>query len=998
MILKNHYIELFINGVKADIKSQESLGIRLSATLQDPTKITSVDGEYSYTFSIPSTPNNDKILDYANNLSKINKFHSRYSAKVYADGNLIFDGSLTITKYDANSREYNCNLVQIKVLTFEDLFGEDTLSMIPWEVDFQGNQTINQVNRDLSTKYYFPLVSYGVFQKKPYFSDEVANEYTSKFDIDKYNKWWVESFFPSINMLEHIKRAFEWKGVTVAGNVFDDPILSNIYQSVSISSEQKPVYNIGNPLFGRMHVKVSWNNHHTVAETPGRTTSTTGRINGGSGTTQYLQDLQLPYEALGAGSETEYNFDSINVYNVLQTKDSKGNAVPGVTVTMLQNTYMYEPGESLIVIPADGFYRINLRVTNATLQGAGGTWIAQQKKASFGTTVEINDALMTLKKDFKRQTPFELHLVRNYDDNIELIKGKKNWYWHNGDPNDATYRYQGNGFTGTSYTNLEEWETEYPHEKLYGSKSPTKIELKDSTMDTSGRQGGWDGTSTGATGSTGGGTWGGGRRNAPAAPSSPTRAASTDEGNYTNSTSLGYFHKVGTVMPYEQGVSSAFICGFSTMGEGQFAVMRNGKSIYRTVGIKNESFYTQPGLYNMERVDNAGNYQAKDTQFGKNEYRYSNNYITVTSSNMSGSIECCVKLNKNDVLELMAVTRAFESLSFYGVSADIELDIEAISDRTYYQLSNDPTFNYYSPTDFPYNLNLSNFCSDEKKIADWIEDVKNAFNLSIKMEGDTVTIDKSPSSYIQRHTVVDINDRVNPSTIESSIIEYPKEMSVQYTINTQEYGYETTVPQDKINLSNWMDFGDSGYSVVQLNDDSYVTATQNLKVPFSYTWYTNFRQLNADDNLITNLYIPVIEESQYMAEGVNYDDAMSHDGYSMTPRFWFRQGIDSSAQPIRTNDYMNGEIYFTLPTNQYMGVNLSYKNTETSLLTEYFNIEAKLASNYITVNTYLNPIEYDLIKKGALIYIDSDLYIPIRIDSYDPTANNQSKLTLMKKV
>lgn len=991
MILKNHYIELYINDSRVDIKSQDSLGLRMSATLQDPTKIESVDGEYSYTFSIPSTPTNDKILDYANNLSKLNKFHQRYPAKVYADGNLIFEGSITVSKYDSINKQYECNLVQIKVQNLEELFGDDTLDKIPWDIDFNGNSTINQVNNDLSTKYYFPLVSYGVFQKTPYYSDEVANEYTSKFDIDKYNKWWVESFQPSLNMLEHIRKCFEYKGLTVMGNAFDDPILSNIYESIHLASEQQPMYNLGNPLFGKLHVKTVWNNHNTVASTPGRTLTTTGRIDGGSGTTQYIQDLAFPYEPVGGGDTIEYNFESINVYNMLQTKDYKGDTVQGVTVTMLEDSYMYQPEESLIVIPADGFYRITMSVSNVSLQGAGSTWIAEQKKAAFGSEITIDDTLMELKKDLSRQTPIEIQLIRNYDDNIELIKGKKNWYWHNGDPNDATYHYQGQGFTGSNYTNLEEWETEYPHEKLYGSKSPTKIELKDSTTDVSGRGGGWDGTSTGSTG--GGGTFGGGRR----APATRAGSAGFDD-SYSKSNSLGYFHKVGTVMPYEQGVSSAFICGFSSMGEGQFSVMRDGKSIFRNVGIKNESFYTQPGLYNMERVDNAGNYEAKDTTFGKNEYDYSNNFISSTSSSMSGKIECCVKLNRNDVLELMAITRAYESLSFYGVSAEVELTIEAISDRTYSQLKGDSNFNHYSPTEFPYYLNLSNFCSNETKVSDWIDNCMTAFNLSLSMERDVVTIDKSPVSNMIRHTVVDINDRVNPSAIESSIIEYPKEMSVQYTINTNEWGYETTVPQDKINLRDWEKWGDSGFTVVQLNDDAYITATQNLKVPFSYTYYDTFRQLNADDTLITNLYIPVIEESQYMIDGLDYDGAMAHDGYSLTQRFWFRQGIDATAQPIRTNDYMNGEIYFTLPTNQYMGINLSYKDTEASLLTEFFNIEARLASNYITVNTYLNPEEYQLIKKGALVHVDSDLYIPVSIDGYDPVGGNQTKLKLMKKI
>ena len=114
MISNVHYIELYINGGLMELESQESLHLRMNNTLFNPTQTTTKQAEYSYSFEIPSTPNNDKILDYANNLSKINKFHTRYSAQVYSDGNLIFDGSLTIQKYDAKNKMYSCNLVNIK--------------------------------------------------------------------------------------------------------------------------------------------------------------------------------------------------------------------------------------------------------------------------------------------------------------------------------------------------------------------------------------------------------------------------------------------------------------------------------------------------------------------------------------------------------------------------------------------------------------------------------------------------------------------------------------------------------------------------------------------------------------------------------------------------------------------------------------------------------------------------------------------------------------------
>ena len=101
MVSDNHYLELYINNELVELESQKSLNLRINNVLWNPTKTTTKQSEYSYSFSIPSTRKNDQILDYANNLAKLNKFHTRYKAEVYADGNLIFDGSLTIKKFDS---------------------------------------------------------------------------------------------------------------------------------------------------------------------------------------------------------------------------------------------------------------------------------------------------------------------------------------------------------------------------------------------------------------------------------------------------------------------------------------------------------------------------------------------------------------------------------------------------------------------------------------------------------------------------------------------------------------------------------------------------------------------------------------------------------------------------------------------------------------------------------------------------------------------------------
>ena len=89
MISNQHYIELYVQKQLVEFESQDSLNLRINNVLFNPTKTSTKQAEYSYSFDIPSTPNNDKIFGYANTFSRINKFHTRYSAELYSDGTKV---------------------------------------------------------------------------------------------------------------------------------------------------------------------------------------------------------------------------------------------------------------------------------------------------------------------------------------------------------------------------------------------------------------------------------------------------------------------------------------------------------------------------------------------------------------------------------------------------------------------------------------------------------------------------------------------------------------------------------------------------------------------------------------------------------------------------------------------------------------------------------------------------------------------------------------------
>lgn len=988
MIQRQHYIEIYINGQLAELESQDGLNLRMNNVLFQPVKAATRQVEYSYSFSLPATPVNNKIFDYANVLSKKNKFHNRYSAIVYADGQVIFNGSLTVSSYSA--KKYECNLVNIKVSSIDDIFGDAKLTDLPWYVDFNGGTTINSINNDLSTKYYFPFVSYGVFQKRPYHTDDIANDYTDKFVLDKYNRYWVETFYPSLNTLEHVRRAFEWKGYNVVGNAFNDENIADIYESCNLASEQQPVYNIGNPRFGKINIRSEFTN--------------TGNTQG------WVQDLTYPAERVDTpminGSvslEDTYNFSQVICWNAMGSGTS--------TVQLVEPSYVYDPDEQLIVIPADGYYKIRFKV-NAVLNNAGSRFSATQWHNTFEGGENLEEKSMQITNNLNGQTPLEIQLIRNYDDNIELIKGKKNVRYHTGDPNEETYRYHGGGYTSQTYVNKEEWDTEFPHQDLMGSTYCTKTDglYSTSLRQTATRLGGGNGiggsrNDDGVTSPTGGSSSGNGsgkfgRRGAP----TTTGSSTSNYGGARNSNEYyGYRHN-GKMMVYDQVVSKAFICGFSSMGEGQMAIMRNGYSWSRMTADKNNVFGNVAG-YTLVKKDNT----STNTEYCSNSYNNSTNTFSCTTSSMSGEIQMATYLSKNDLLEVVIVQRDFDGKK-YTVNANVELEITAMSDRTYEQLRADASWGYNSQTEFPTQLNLSNFTNAETNISDYINNVASALNLDIIQNGNDVEINLAENiiNNNDNQYAVELDNRLNSdsSDITTEAIEYPRRMAVAYKIDQDEWGFERTVPDEYINADDWYEHGDSGYTVVELSDDTYVVTDEISNINFSYTYYDDFdwkevTWTNTSGYTETGteeyIRIPVIEKSEYMAPGYGYDEAMKHDGYSLTQRMWYRQEPDQKY--VILGDNQHETIWLSYPVNRNKNnFNLSYKNTEKSLLTERFSLKPMLSSNYITVETYLTPEEYRCIKGGALVHFNSDLHYVAEIGAYDPSGQNPTELKLITKV
>ena len=972
MISKNHYIELFVNGKLIEFGSQDDINIRFNNVLLDPSKVSSKQGEYSFSFDLPCTPNNNKIFNHANVLSKTNKFRTRFHAELYADGDLIFTGSLTISSI--KDKEYKVNLVSIKQNSLEDIFGDLTMHDIKkmkrdengnivygedgkpihkaWSVPFDGAPSINAMNFESNSQVMFPLISYGAFAKKsvpegtslPVTREIYYGDYTSKFDIDQYNWWYYESFYPSHNLLETLKNAFETKNMTVQGDVFQDEHLKNIYMSVNLADEQIPTYNLGNPKFGYVDLNINW-------------VCPQDRGDDVHGIACDLNFKALPNQnAQVSSTDLKFNCDKIRVYDMMLQDDGNTSLVNNT------NTYLFQDDENIIVIPSDGFYKVSLEIDGRMQQTANIT-ASQWKRINLSYAPEETD--VTFSPDLKITTPIEIQLVRNFiksdEAGIELIHGSNGM---------LIFTCQDQLNTEGMFGDYMNFNNSFPHEKLGYSVLNS---LPTTSVDEYG-----------------------------------------DENLRDRTSEKGIVPKnENAILCYDPAVSETFICGLTTWGnkdassKGCMSIMKDGKSWANLFADrKNESFYNQDGY--VYKIGTSPYVTDVQTNKNKNYLVGAQNSFYQTSNTFGGKVECIVYLKRNDVLRLVAVHRDYETVAgqkvSYATSASTHLTIEAASPRTQAELRADMVngkYDWTSPSEFDKELNLAEFLNKETKISDWIKNVSEAFNLEITQYNNMVAINKKKKPMMNA-SAVNIDDRVNTSEAEAKSINYPRSMAVKYKINEDEWGAEKsaieTYGDDSImNTEYWKNYIDRGYSVIELNDDTFVTEKSEKQLQFAYTWLGMFKYyvgFNAEPTVVFKT--PVISKFQFLIDGYDYEESRKHDGYGLTQRFWFKpQKVEGVELPIKA---MDETVQVYVPTNNQGNFNLSYKNTEESILSKFFNVSSYLASNYVEVEVYLNPQEYNRIKNGALVKFDSNLHYVCEIKNFDPSGARKTTLILMTKV
>lgn len=945
MLNSIHEVSIIVNSEKVDIYSMEKLNLRINNVVFDPVSIQSKTGEYSFSFELPATPKNNKIFNFANNSSKLNKFNTRYNCEVIANGVNIFTGVLRLT--DTQTNNYKCNLVNIKIYNVEDIFGDMVMSDLDWQIDFNGTSTINSVNKLLDSGYYFPLACYGAFQKDPKatYNGEI-NEYTDLLTIDCYNRWYWESFHPSLSLLETVKRLFRQKGYTVTGDIFNDKAMKMIYMSEYIDSSQDPAYNLNKPEIGELYVSGTFSNSGNLN---GSTSTTSTSIRGrGTRVTGAYSDLTFPVEKV---YDDTYQWDRICWYDIFGVR---GDSATHQYITAPTNSYLYRqnsPSNSsgFIYIPADGLYTIELTIPNLTIEDED-TNLKYNKKQKVYENNEwtIKEVETNLPKNFDMM-PVEIHLLRNSNE-TELIN------------------------------TADEKHIMFPHEMDY-----TKYKKIQKTTGTTTSSSSGDSTGTNVSG---------GHRGATTTTYIPNEI---------------YYTKKNNTIAYDPYANPNFICGFTTLNNSP-AVIKNGVSWNASVSDYNQSHYRSNGYIfrNKEGVETQTDYNKNTLQCPNSDYfttlgTYQRKGKVTCVVELKKNDRLYLELITRYYYGLKRQTPGgyIKSDGTYRVRFSYELKITPYTNKTDQYINKQNM--YYLPTQEVKNnswgekLKLGNFLNNKERVSDFINNFIKTFNLEYIQDGNNIILNKTKKNILPLN-YVDIDDRVNTDNVTFNRIDYPNTMQVKWAIDEEEAGaYRSIDTVEHQSADNWKDYIDRGSDKI-IMDTTNETLDSSIESKFSYTWYENFTYMDfnrdtfEENGHIANMRLPLISKDENFI--IQNDDAMKQDGLSLKQRLWFRDKPTSE-----TFRMWNGEeVEISIPTDTYWDFVINFKNQTGSMLDKFFNIIPMVDSNFVTVECYITPFEYVELKNGAMVKFDTDLYVVSEISGYDPTGNNLTTLKLIKVV
>lgn len=936
-----HRLEIVVNGVLVDLFN-EGVNLRMNKIINDPTKISTTQAEYSFTFNLPITPTNSKVFNFANISSKMNKFSGRYKCEVYADGILIFNGTIKISEIDDES--FKCNLFKSKVNTVETIFGESTMNEINWKVPFKGVSTINEVNADESTKHFFPLVAYSLFQKVPETeSSSGYRKYSDKTIIDNTTRLYYNSFIPSLNLVELLKRCCELKGYELKGDIISDKILNDIYLSNYIADGQDPLYNYGDPDMGELSFDISFKNY----------TNNDGTIRFPSSYIDYMLAHPIPYPSVGR----DYgNYTNFLVYNLLDEN------VSTISNVVNESKLLVEGG---IQIPADGWYEITLNA-DFGVSPSQGTLTNVYECTGFERVSKNDDAPKIYENVSKEYSlfnmPLEIQLIKYDADNGDVENISHDLIYYGNYPNEYKLDAQKRKAQRTSSTSSDRTASR-------GTSNSRPVPDRTATAY----------TYTNITGTTEGQSV----TTAVDPYNNPNFICGLSQSNWSRS--VGYI-KNGYSWNYDDRTNTESL--YNCNGYYCYTGLTEGNGYLQTTVNQNTLLGAAPTTCVPSTSRHSKGECKIIIKLTKNDvlvpFIQNRAYYDENDNIKNYMIEATASIKVRAVAPIITPRTKLT----FGMSSLFDKDLNLGNFNNNEQKITD----FFNDVIKAFNLS---FEQDGTSIILNKTKMGNKLTAPVEIDNKTNTSNAVFNSIDFPRTVevkykIDTEEEGFYRSVEDNTTE--EQMQSNNWKDYGDYGYE------KVSVSNADDSKDLSQSI----NFSY-----NWNEDFRILDFESYKS-TADNILPTIYYstvnIPVIGKTEWWIEGYDYEGMSKYDGRGLTQRMWFRnQPLVGSQYQVPVNDtYDKTDDWYQITTTsnfkQY-GVNevvyLNYKNGVNTLLGKFFNIDVNSASDEVEIEVYLTPMEYKLISQGASVHFDDNIYKVLEIEGYDPSRENPTTLKLI---
>lgn len=937
-------IEFYINDKLLDVSDSKSLGIKLSRQIFKPAEFTSKDAQMSYKITIPNTPTNNDIFNYANVEEVKDKFNHEYTAKVYVDNILIFDGLFMLQ--EIKETKYVGNLYIPAYKSVKDIFGERVMNNPSsnteknrWIFNTTSTESINLQNiaalkdfgNNIPSDCIFPYIMYGLIPKVPinpnlYHNGEMTGDYTDKDLYDRYARLGWEDIPPAMNVLKTIQHIFNSNDLTVSGTAFDDDRLKHLYMSYSNPTDYVQEWNYGN--LGTIRVEGSW----TMADK--------------SGSNYWNFERQVSQDEDGYGK-----YYSIDLFDCNRSSITYKDTGTNVIYNEYKDKYTdkdYTRKNLSVVIPKSGFYKITL---SGTIQlNQEGEHLRYWDDTVGNKFTGTRQSHSNRNNRFDRSM-YEIQVLRDFGDG-DFNSG--NIVGHYNEPNfpqsaDSLPRY-------------------YPY-----AGGAMVIDPQTNQNFISGLH------------------WG----------RSDNSSNPMDTGTKANYMFIQNGYSYNKTFSQKQKILNIYNSAYDGDDYNYWCYGTNDDGEDTSIG---DDEIVRPIWYKAKRRKGIlSNMVDSNMITSTGDVVGSGRVSSIVWLEKGERLTLNVVGNMGDMRRGSSHHTEFDQ--WITIIDQIKFTLQIQPHRTDISYNNFDSYGNYSPdrilswndtNNFQKGyIDLCKFLPSEIRINDFLDNFCKAFNLKLSQptKGNFL-LDVKQTKSLGTSDIVSFEDKFNVKLRSNEPLGLPSEINIKWSIDEDEEGY---VDSNGYTGNGNFITGTIGGSVSEQSS----TFSYCWYKPVKFKKYADTS--DGDANSIVN-YVPIISKHEVFENGKEDYADMQKKWYTNLPiRFFYPANLVGYEDLYSYEIFQLGTNPVDLMRvgNEYHNTTVSildYENKEYSILNNYFTIITTNDTNYTVIETYLTPEEYELLDGRNLIKLNSDLYYVSSIDGYDPLMKNTAKIKLIRKI